>query len=488
MRAFLIWIALATAAAAQPEQKPTNIVLIVADDLGWTDLTVMGSDLYRTPNVDSLAAEGLLFTDAYSNGPNCAPSRACLITGLYSPRHGIHTVGSAARGRKENRTMRVPVNVTKLDTRFVTLAERLREAGYRNGHFGKWHLGPRPDYAPGHRGFDVNVGGNHVGHPASYFSPYKNPNIPNGPEGEFLTDRLTDEAIRFIRSSKDRPFFVYLPYYAVHTPLQAPEADIEAVRERPRDGRHRHLVYTAMVERMDTGIGRILETLEELELEDDTLVVFTSDNGGLGGYAQDGIAGTRSVTNNAPLRGGKGMLTEGGIRVPMIARWPGHIRAGRRSDEPVMLLDLHPTLLDVAGAEIPDALDGVSLRPIFEGADSLEDDRALFWHFPAYLEASAKLGTWRTTPAGAIRHGRYKLIEYFVDGHLELYDLEEDIGENHDLAAEEPERAAALHGELVAWRASVNAAMPSIKQPGDEDDGDEDDGDEDDGDGDDGNE
>lgn len=451
---------------ASSSDRP-NILFLMADDLGWSDLGVTGSPWHRTPVLDRLAREGLRFTDAYSNGPNCAPTRACLMSGQYPPRHGIYTVASGARGQARHRKL-VPVeNETVLAPRFVTLAETLRAAGYQTAHFGKWHLGHPGETGPLEQGFELNVAGNHRGHPPSYFSPYRNAQLADGPDGEYLTDRLTREALAFLdRRESDRPFFLYFPFYTVHTPIQGKPEKVEKYRELLAGKKPAHPGYAAMVESLDENVGRLLAKIDELGLRESTLVIFTSDNGGLGGY--EGL-GTREYTSNAPLRGGKGMLHEGGIRVPLIVRWPGQVPAGKVSSTPVITLDFYPTLAALAGVtENLPALDGVNLLPILrdpEGA-TLPGDRALFWHFPGYLQANVQRGTWRTKPGGVIRLGRHKLIEYFEDGRRELYDLEEDIGEKRDLSSERPELVEKLHARLKEWREAVRAPLPT-PVPGD---------------------
>ncbi len=416
-----------------------DIVMILVDDMGWADPGFMPDGSQVTPNLDALAERGMVFTQATSNGPNCAPSRACMMTGQWSPRHGIFTVGNAKRGKAENRRMEPPQNRTVLALQEETMAGQLGKAGYRTGHFGKWHLGKDPL----EQGFEFNVGGNKAGHPKSYFSPYRNANLKDGPEGESLTDRLTDEAIEFLQAEDDRPVFLHMSYYTVHTPLQATDEEIAALLEQHPDWDKRQATYTAMVQRLDRNIGRLLEHVDEHDV-----VVFCSDNGG-----------QPRIGNMAMLRGSKGMLYEGGIRVPLVISGQG-VESGR-TDLPVTLLDVAPTIYEWAG--IPDdeqSLDGDSLVPVLEGSDHSLESRSLFWHFPAYLEAAGKSGPWRTTPAGAIREGRWKLIEFFEDGRLELYDLEADPGETRNLAKQEPEIRERLHRLLVEWRESVKAPMP----------------------------
>ena len=448
------------------QSRSPNIVFILADDLGWTDVGCFGSRYYETPNIDRLAREGMRFTVAYSNGPNCAPTRACLMSGQYTPRHGIYTVGSGSRGKPQFRKTVPVTNNTVLPTRHVTPAEILRKAGYATAHMGKWHLGSPPTEGPSEQGFDLNVAGGKRGSPATYFSPYRNGQLKDGPKGEYLTDRLTDEALTFIEANRDGPFFLYLPHYAVHTPLQAKEELIAKYRKKPPVKGHRNPVYAAMIHSLDDSVGRILDKLDELKLTERTVVVFTSDNGGLGGYADAGIQGAKDVASNAPLRGGKGMLYEGGIRVPQIVRWPNVVEPGSECAEPVITLDFYPTLVEIAGGKLDpkQQLDGKSLLPLLKSDGKTSFDReAIYWHFPGYLEASAKRGTWRTTPAGAIRQGRYKLIEFFEDDHVELYDLQKDISESNNLAKTMPEKRSELYGRLAAWRKSVAAPLPTKK-------------------------
>ncbi len=437
--------------------SPPNIVLIVADDLGWRDVGFMGSDFYETPRLDRLAAEGMVFSDAYANAANCAPSRAALMSGQYAPRTGVYTVGSPNRGKAANRKILAIPNTTTLDGDVVTLAESLRSEGYATGMMGKWHLGANDERGPLGQGFGVNVGGNRAGHPKSYFSPYNNPDIEDGPAGEYLTDRLTDEAIAFVRANKNGPFFLYLPFYTVHTPLQPKANLLEKYQSKVPGERHTNARYAAMVEAMDANVGRLIDAIDDAGLGENTLVVFTSDNGGLG-----------RVTTMDPLRGSKGMFYEGGIRVPMIARMPGMIEAGSTCNEPVIGVDFYPTFVEIAGAKVPDGqvLDGVSLVGLLRSERSLAP-RALFWHFPAYLESSGivKDSPWRTTPCGAIRMGPWKLIEYFEDGTIELYNLDADIGERTNLAAIRPEVRDRLYAAMTAWREEIEAPVPSEPNP-----------------------
>ncbi len=439
-----------------PESTRPNIVFILIDDLGWTDAGFMGSDYYETPNIDRLAAEGVVFTNAYANAPNCAPSRACLLTGQYTPRHGVYTVGSPARGPDHLRKL-VPIpNRTTLQSGVVTLAEALQSAGYVSAAIGKWHLGEGSETGPRGQGFDLNIAGNQAGHPKTYFSPYRNPGLSDGPPGEYLTDRLTDEAIRFIEANQHQPFFLYLSHYAVHTPIQAKEDKRSRYAAKPTTPEHHNPKYAAMIESVDDGVGRIVETLDRLAISENTIVVFFSDNGGHAG-----------VTSNRPLRGGKGMLYEGGIRVPLVIRWPAVVQGGRICDTPVIGTDFYPTFIQAAGiAPPPDVLlDGNSIMPHLRGQSTV-DQHSLYWHFPAYLQSTGKAaGPWRTTPAGAIRQGDWKLIEFFEEGRTELYNLRTDIGEQVDLAEMMPEKTNELLEQLRTWRESINAPVPTDLNP-----------------------
>ncbi len=438
-----------------PDSRP-NIILILIDDMGWKDVGFMGSMYYRTPNIDRLSREGMVFTDAYAAAPNCAPSRACLLTGMYTPRHGIYTVNSSERGNARHRKLIPTPNTTVLDPRFITVVEALREAGYSSASIGKWHLGNGPGRGPLSQGFDMNIGGGATGHTPSHFSPYGLRALPDGPEGEYLTDRLTDEAIRFIETNGEQPFFLYLTHYAVHTPVQAPDEITSRYRDAPPSGGQNDPVYAAMIESVDTGIGRLLDALDTSGQTDNTMVIFCSDNGGHG-----------RKTSMEPLRGSKGMLYEGGIRSPMVVRWPGRIEAGSSCSEPVIMVDLLPTILEMAGVVPPaeQPVDGMSLIPLLKGRSKFDRD-AIFWHFPAYLEAYAGMeGHWRTTPAGAVRSGEWKLIEFFEDGRLELYNLHDDIGEEHDLSYIRPEQRDALHRLMLDWRKNTGAPVPAELNP-----------------------
>ncbi len=473
------------AATGERTEPHLNIVLIVADDLGWADLGSYGSRYYQTPNLDRLAMRGVKFTAAYAN-PNCAPTRAALMTGRYGPRTGVYTVNSGARGRPEFRHLTPPKNVTALPLGEVTIAEVLHDAGYVTAHMGKWHLGGR-GHLPTDQGFDINIGGHEAGSPpGGYFSPYANPLLPDGPDGEYLTDRLADEAVAFIlAANRQEPFFLHLSFHSVHTPVQPKPELMEPYRDRDPVGGQGRPDYAAMVAALDQAVGRVLQSIQDAGIGSRTAVIFLSDNGGVGGYAAAGVDSPLELTSNAPLRGGKGMLYEGGVRVPLIVSLPGALEAGGNPeapvdqdsaatpgtgpgsvlDHPVMCVDLFPTILELAGIAVPDQIpiDGISILPLLLDRDSeVAFERGpIYWHFPGYLAARAETGAWRTTPAGAIRMGGYKLIEFFETGRIELYDLIEDIRERHDLAAAEPDVTRRLLEELKSWRSRLDAPMPT---------------------------
>jgi len=438
-----------------PAQSRPNIVYINVDDLGWTDLGFQGSPFYNSPNIDKLASQGMVFTQAYAPAANCAPSRACCLTGQYTPRHGVYTVGSSSRGKPATRKL-IPIkNTLFISQDNKTMAHALKDAGYTTCTMGKWHVSTDPLQ----NGFDINIAGSDWGHPhKGYFRPFGMPGLENAPEGEYLTDRLTQEAIKFVRNNKDHPFFLYLPYYTVHSPLQAkPDKKARFARKQTSEA-HNNPAYAAMIESLDEGVGQLMDTLEALDLAKNTLVLFTSDNGGVW-----------NTSKQWPLRAGKGSYYEGGIREPMIVRWPGKTKPGSLCDVPVSGIDFFPTFLEATGTETPEGkdLDGVSLVPLLTQQGSLKD-RPLFWHFPIYLEggnAETRDRTFRTRPGSVIRYGMWKLHEYFEDGSLELYNLKEDRGEKHNLANQHKAKAKALHDMLTAWRHDTNAPIPKALNP-----------------------
>lgn len=433
------------ALAARAAEK-LNIVVILADDLGWTDLASFGSDLYQTPNIDRLTREGMKFTQAYSACTVCSPTRASLLSGKYPAR--VRVTDWIPGRPPANPKLTVPVFTKYLPLEEITLAEAFKAAGYATASIGKWHLGSEA-YWPKAQGFDVNIAGTDAGSPTSgYFSPWRISTLPDGPEGEYLTDRMGTEAEKYIRAQGDKPFFLYLPHFAVHTPIQAPKALVEKYQKLIKPGmRHTNPTYAAMVESMDTAIGRVIAALEEKKLLDRTVIVFTSDNGG-----------HLPTTTNAPLRVGKGSCYEGGTRVPLIVRWPGAIKAGSASDVPVITPDIYPTVLALAGVPVPatQRLDGENLEPVLRQRGGLKRD-ALYWHYPHY-QLYQQGGT---APYGAIRAGDFKLIEFYDGRPSELYNLRDDIGETRDLAAAQPAKVRQLQARLTKWREDVRAQMPT---------------------------
>ena len=452
---------------AQALETRPNIVFFLADDLGQRDLGCYGSTFYETPNLDRMAREGAQFTDAYAACPVCSPSRASILTGQWPQRIGITDyIGAPLTPQQWKRnTQLLPAPYTdRLALNAPTLAKAMKAAGYATFFAGKWHLGPE-GWWPENQGFDINMGGVDRGGPYGgnkYFSPYDNPRLPDGPAGEHLPDRLASEAVKFIEANQARSFLAYFSFYSVHTPLMARE-DLRKKyeekrarlglgakwgREEPRDVRlvQEHAVYAGMVEAMDLAVGKVLAKLDELGLRENTLVIFTSDNGGLS--TSEG-----SPTSNLPLRGGKGWMYEGGIREPMLVRWPAVVPPGSVVATPVSSPDFFPTLLEAAGAQPQpgQVLDGASLLPVLKGGTLPE--RALFWHYPHY-------GYQGGAPAAAIRRGDWKLIEWQEDGRAELFNVAHDLGEQTDLAAKEPQRVTRLRDELHAWQKEVGAKSP----------------------------
>ena len=447
---------------AQRRDARPNIVFILADDYGWRDLSCYGSGFYQTPNLDALAAQGMRFTNAYAACNVCSPTRASIMTGKYPAR--LHLTDWLP-GRPDMPTQKLnrPQILQHLPLEETTIAQAFKEAGYATGFIGKWHLGG-PNFYPDKQGFEVNIAGCQLGSPPSYFSPYKIPTLLDGPEGEYLTDRLTDEAVQFIGDHKDKPFFLYLAHYAVHNPQQAKanllETWADLVSALPADepefamdwGRkvrqvQNRPVYAAMIQSLDESVGRITKTLADLSLEKNTIVVFTSDNGGLS-------TAEGTPTSNLPLRMGKGWNYEGGIREPLIVRWSGMIKPASVCSAPMISTDYYPTLLEAAGLpmRLMQHIDGVSILPLLKG-DHLRE-RPVFWHYPHYSNQGGP-------PSGAVRLGNFKLIEFYEDDHVELYDLSHDISEKKDLADTMPEKAKALREMLHDWRKDVDAQMPT---------------------------
>ncbi|HEX3869120.1 MAG TPA: sulfatase [Pirellulales bacterium] len=469
------WLALAIVSAVlssigDAEARPPNVVFFLVDDLGQRDLGCYGSTFYETPNIDRLADEGVRFTSAYAAAPICSPTRASILTGQWPQRVGItDAIGTPAGDEWKRNTKLLPATYAdRLPLESPTIAKALKAAGYATFFAGKWHLGPK-GYWPKNQGFDQNIGGTEAGHPHSYFSPYENENLPDGPKGEYLPERLAAETVNFIEAHKDRPFLAYLSFYAVHNPMM-PREDLKQKyeakrhqlglstrwgREGERDVRlvQDYPAYAAMVEAVDIAVGKVLARLDALGLSENTLVIFTSDNGGLS--TSEGWP-----TSNVPLRGGKGWLYEGGIREPLLIRWPKLIHVGAATkpgstiDAPVISPDFLPTVLDATGVrpQASQTLDGVSLLPLLRGKSLAQ--RALYWHFPHYNNQGG-------APAAAIQRGDWKLIEWQEDHAVELYDIAHDLSETNNLAAKEPDRVAQLRGELHAWQKDVGATFPT---------------------------
>lgn len=448
-----------------------NFIFILIDDLGWKDLGCYGSKFYETPNLDRLASEGMRFTDAYAACPVCSPTRASILSGKYPANIGVtNFIGGHARGR----LIDAPY-IDHLPLSEKSLPQTLQEAGYHTWHVGKWHLGGR-DYYPDKHGFEVNVAGCSWGAPIKgYFSPYHIETLEDGPEGEYLTDRITDEAIRLIQQNDGRPFFLNMAHYAVHIPIQSKPELVEKFREKAKalgldkvktfeegepfpteNKKHlkvkRRLIqsdpaYAAMIYNLDENIGRLLKALEETGQADNTAIIFTSDNGGL-------ATAEGSPTCNAPLNEGKGWMYEGGVREPLIVKWPGVTRPGSVCSEAVTSPDFYPTILEMAGLPLlPEQHeDGVSFVPLLKGEQHLNRE-AIYWHYPHY-------GNQGGTPGSSIRMGDYKLIEFFEDGRIELYNLRQDIHEAYDLSQEEPELVQKMHKMLIEWRERVEARIP----------------------------
>ena len=443
-----------------------NFVIFLVDDLGWTDLGCYGSDFFETPNIDRLAADGVRFTHGYAACTVCSPTRAALMTGLYPGRTNVTDwIPGHSRPRAK---LKPPDWTMRLEHRHTTLAEALGAEGYRTAHVGKWHLMPRlepevmMDYTPDRHGFEINVAGNEWGAPGSYFHPYERNGRPvyplpeGGSDGDYLTDRLTDEALEIIEGFRGDPFLLYFPYYTVHTPIQAKPEDLARFQDRSDPARrHRNPAYAGMLAALDRSVGRVRAKLDELGLADDTVIVLTGDNGGLDRKGPDGRMG--NPTENDPLRAGKGSAYEGGVRTPTIYFWPGVTVPGSVSNEPVITVDVYPTILELAGVAGNPAhneqVDGVSLAGILRDPDAELGRDTLFWHYPHYHNGGS-------TPHSAIRAGDWRLVHFYEDGRSELYNLAEDVSESRDLAGEMPDKAAELLAQLDEWRAAVGAQEP----------------------------
>lgn len=459
-RYFLLSIMVAITASVGPGEieakdrpRRPNIVFLLADDLGWTGLRSFGSDFYETPHLDGFARSGMKFTDSYAACTVCSPTRASIMTGMYPAR--LHLTDFIAGQNRPWAKLRIPDWNKGLNHSHVTIAEALRDAGYTTAQVGKWHLNHAgrnaAAYSPRTHGFDVQVD-----KPAGTkgYRLRAGANSTGESRSEYLTDYLTDKAVEFIDESKDKPFFLYFAYHVPHTPIQG-RADLvaEFAKKVRADAVHRNPEYAAMVASMDQSVGRVLNRLDRHGIADNTLVVFTSDNGGLTQrYGKhDGF------TENLPLRRGKGSAYEGGVRVPTIVRWPGVTQAGSVCDDPISTIDYYPTLLEIASASGNEthnaSVDGRSIVPLLRDSDATLD-RDLFWHYPHYHAGG-------DSPYSAIRSGAWRLIEFHEDDRVELYNLTQDIGEQNDLASEMPERAKKLQTRLYAWRRQVAAQMPT---------------------------
>ncbi len=429
--------------------KP-NVLFILIDDMGWMDLGCQGNKNLRTPNIDNLAKGGMRFTDAYAPAPVCSPTRAAIITGQSPARLQItnHLPHQDRFTPKDSKLLPAKM-LNHLSLESETLAERLKkDAHYATAFIGKWHLytGRDKKYNPLNQGFDINIGGCSYGGPPTFFDPYRIDFLPDRKEGEYLPNRLADEAIAFIseQNSKDKPFFVALWNYTVHWPMEAPDKLVEKYKNLPVKGYRDHR-YAAMIEAMDIAIGKVLKSLDDLNITEETLVIFTSDNGPFGG-----------VGDASPLRADKGHLYEGGIRVPLIVRWPGKVEAGAVEETPVILTDLHPTILAATGLDLNSTIpnDGHNLLPLLNGKEKLKN-RAVYWHYPNFaFHRDNRLGS-------AIREGDHKLIHFYDTDSVELYNLKNDISEKNDLSGKMPQLASRLKNKLKVWLQDSGAVMPT---------------------------
>jgi len=455
----LILVHFLLAVTAFAEARP-NILFIYLDDFGWKDTGYMGSDFYETPHLDKLAAGGVVFTDAYSCASNCAPARACLLSGQYTPRHGIFNVGTGPRGNSKHRKLLQIPGVNTLDPKIKTWAHCLQDAGYTTATLGKWHLSadPKP------YGFHVNIGGTHSGSPPhGYYPPHGNaPGLQEAPKDEYITDRLSAEAVKFITSNKDKPWALYLTHFAVHVPLDAKKELVAKYEAKEKGKLHQHVAMATMIQAVDDGVGKVMATLDELGLTDNTAIFFTSDNGGYG-----------PATDMNPLKGYKGTYYEGGIRVPFFVNWPGVVQPGTKTGVPVTGVDMYPTFCDLTGAKKPKGqpLDGLSLVPLLKGQNRDLGNRPLYWHFPAYLQSYNSVTDeqrdrlFRSRPCSLIRVGDWKLHQYFEDNGVELYNLRQDIGETTDLAKTNPEKTKELLKQLEQWKKDIGAPIPARANP-----------------------
>ena len=453
---FSFFLLITLSCSKENSEKP-NIVIIVADDLGWSDLSYMGSSYYETPNIDKLSKSGMTFYNGYASAANCAASRATLLSGKYNTDHGIYTVKNSDRGSKKTRKL-IPIETkTTLDLDFFVIPEMLKDLGYINGHFGKWHLGDI-GFHPENSGFDVNIGGNKHGGPGSYFAPYPYVKLEDETKGEYLTDRIGDEVVKFIDINKENNFFAYVPFFSVHTPIQSKTDYQKKYRNKDSNEYHNRADYAGMIQSLDENVGKIIDKIDALNLSENTLIIFTSDNGGI-----------RAISDQYPLRAGKGSYYEGGIRVPLIFSWKGKIDAESESYERVSNLDFYPTIKKLVGYSKPVDFDGEDLNPIFNNKKLRE--RELYFHFPVYLEPySVKRdgGTdplFRTRPGTVIIKDNWKLHHYYEDNQFELYNLEKDISESNNLIDINIEKKDELLSKLNNWRKTRNAPIPNKLNP-----------------------
>lgn len=442
---FLLLAILAPWASAA-ESRPPNVIFILVDDMGWTDLGCTGSDLYESPHIDTLARDGMRFKNAYSACTVCSPTRAAVMTGKYPAR--LHITDWIHGQKSPFNKLKLPQWTEYLPYEQVTVAAALKPAGYVSASVGKWHLGDGEEHYPTRHGFDVNIAGYGAGSPPSYFAPFKIPTLKDGRDGECLTDRLADEACKFIETNRERPFLLYMPHYAVHTPLQGKTELIAKYEAKLKPGlRHTNPIYASMIHSLDDCVGKLLAKLDELKIADRTAVFFTSDNGGL----------LRSTTN-VPAREGKGSSYEGGVRVPLLVRWPGVVKPGGVCEEPVISIDYYPTLLEMAGtkgdAKHNESVDGASITRLLRDPAAKLDRRKIYWHYPHYHGGGSMC-------YGAMRDGDWKLIEFYEDMRVELYNLRDDFSETNDLSTAMPDKSATMRAEFHKWRESVGAQMPT---------------------------
>ena len=457
-----VWILLSLLLFAQAEAAKKNVVFILVDDWGWADAGVQGSDFFETPNIDRLAREGLRFTQAYAAAAICSPTRAAILTGK-SPARLDMTIwheGAVRGGPKIKRLLEAKAQ-PNLPRGEVTLAELFKKEDYFTAHIGKWHLGKAAFY-PETQGYDVNIGGTYWGAPATFHWPYRGPWSKNDPElryvpvgsgksGDYLTDQLTDHALRIITQQKDRPFFLSLWFHTVHTPIEGKPDLVNRFEKKPPGKIHSHAEYAAMLASLDENVGRVLRRIDDLKLTERTVVILTSDNGGVD--FSTAKSDNRPPTSNAPFRSGKGTLYEGGLRVPLIIRWPGRTKAGSECAAQVTSQDFFPTLANALGQTDVPRHDGVSLLPLLNNPRAPLNREALFWHYPHYYP--------RTTPASAIRTGDWKLIHYYEDNRIELFNLKTDPAETKNLATTQSAKTKALRKKLDAWRKETDAKAPT---------------------------